>query len=136
MAQSNAVTPGSQPTTDAAAIKRTKEYYSAILEGGEVYHIAHDGGTACGIRLAEQRSRWFTRGSEQLIPPEMRRCESWDSAFHRELALSKAHMREELAGLAGVERQERGQFSKAELAELLAGIRAGLEAPPPAPEDR
>ena len=130
MAQSNAVTPGIEPTTDAAAIKRTKEYYFAILEGSEVYHIAHDGEAACGIRLAEQRSRWFKRGSEQLIPLEMRLCESCDSAFHRELALSKAHMREELARLAGIERRERGQFSKEELAELLAGIRAGLEGPP------
>lgn len=123
MAQSSRVADPGESRTDTDAIRFTKEYYFAILEGSDVYHIAHDGETVCSMSLGEQTSRWFKRGSENVIPPEMRLCHFCESGYHRELALSKAHIREELASLAGTERTESGSFSKQELAELLAAFR-------------
>ena len=133
MAQSNAVTRRPEGT-DSAAIQRSTEYYYAILEGSGVYHIASDGATVCSLTLAEQESRWFKRGSEAVIPRELRLCERCDAGFHRELARSKAHIREELAELAGTGRETSGPFTKAELADLLVGLRRRLG--PAGPEGR
>lgn len=112
----------SESPSDTDVIQRSREYYFAILPDSGVYHVAHDGETLCRLPLYG-RNRRYKRGSEQVIPPELRLCRSCDTAFHRELALAKAHIREEPAALAGVERQRTGPFSKRELAELLLNFR-------------
>lgn len=122
MAHSDTVSQYSEPPSDTAAIQHTREYYFAILAGSDVYHVAHEGVTTCGVDLHGER-RWFKRGSERTIPPELRLCRDCDATFHRELALSKAHIREELATLSGFERDGSGPFKKEELAELLATFR-------------
>ena len=78
--------------------------------------------TTCGVDLHGER-RWFERGSERTIPPELRLCRDCDATFHRELALSKAHIRDELAALAGFELDRSWPFKKDELAGLLAAFR-------------
>jgi len=114
--------PLARPPSETAAIGRTRDYYFAILPGAAAYHVAHEGTTLCGIDLHE-KDRWYKRGSERLIPDGLRLCHFCDNAFHRELALSKTHLREALAELAGLERTGAGEFSKDELAGLLAAFR-------------
>lgn len=104
------------------AVQHTPDYYVAILPGRGVYHVANDGETVCGIALHE-KDRWFKRGSDKLVPPEVRLCRDCEAQFHREFALSKAHIREELAARAGFERERTGPFGKEELARLLAAFR-------------
>lgn len=113
---------GVSTRSDTAAIQGSRQYYFAILPRGDVYHIAHDGDTLCSIDL-HGKDRWFRRGSEQLIPASLRLCRRCDAAFHRELALSKAHIREEIAAIAGIDRRASGTFTKRELADLLAALR-------------
>lgn len=118
------------PVSDTDAIQDSPDYYFAILPGSAVYHIAHDGETLCQEALHE-KDRWYKRGSENVIPAELRLCQRCDAEFHRELTLSRHHIEDELMARIGRDRTGGDHLSKEDLAGLLKELRALTEAPVP-----